>query len=342
VKILLIRLDHLGDLVLMTPLVRALAKAGHAVDLVTPRALSVLFEENPHLRAQFSVEEIAPGFPADWRPLSGWIKAQKYEALLLPSPKPRPLLWSSFFSGVPKRLALQGGVWGRLTGHRCLPVRRAFMSGRHYSDIQLDLARALGAPTDGIKLDYFFRPEEKAAARQKIPLLFPGWQGEPIIGIHPGWMGNTCNLPSAVYGKLAALILERTPARILVTGTEKEKALLSEWPRDVLTSPRLFNGMGAFDLRALAAMIAHLDNYVVVGTGPLHLAGAIGIRTTSPFCAVPPLGFPNWGNMNGRGGCVQPDPARCREWIAGAADHRHCDFRGEVTAEHLWQCLNAK
>ena len=161
----------------MTPLVRALAKAGHAVDLVTPRAFSVLFEENPHLRAQFSIEEIAPGFPASWQRLSGWIKAQKYEALLLPSPKPRPLLWSSFFSGVPRRLALQAGVWGRLTGHQCLSVRRAFMSGRHYSDIQLDLARALERADRRAQARLFFSPGGKRGRPSKDSPPFPGLEG---------------------------------------------------------------------------------------------------------------------------------------------------------------------
>ena len=34
-----------------------------------------------------------------------------------------------------------------------------------------------------------------------------------------------------------------------------------------------------------------------------------------------------------------PDPAGCRAWIARSGAHHHCDFRGEVTAEHLARCL---
>ena len=152
-------------------------------------------------------------------------------------------------------------------------------------------------------------------------------------------MGNTCNLPAPVYGEVAALILERTNWRVIVTGSAGEKTLTDSWPPAVLPSPRVYNAMGAFGLRMLAAMISQMSNYVIVGTGPLHLAAAVGIPTTSPFCALPPLSPSVWGNVL-TGACAEPSSAGCREWRQ--THPGLCDFRGEVTAESLWQLLRLK
>ena len=339
VKILLIRLDHMGDLVLTTPLIRALAKAGNQVDVVVPRWLGPLLEDSPYIKERFAIEDVAPNFPAGWQVLARWIKPRGYDCILLPNARPAQLLWASWASGVRRRVAAHARWWGRLTFHQCLRVREAFQQGRHFSDIQLDLARALEIPTDGLKADYFFREGEIATAQAKIKSMFPDYAGEPIMGVHPGCAGNTCNLPSPVYGDIAGMILARTKARVIVTGSQAERALLASWPDATLTSPRLHVAMGDFDLRGLAALISQFDNYVIVGTGPLHLASAVGIRTASPFCAVPPLSFANWGNMNGRGTCVHPEPARCRKWLATGNPYGDCSFRGEINAESFWPLL---
>ena len=173
VKILLIRLDHLGDLILMTPLIRALSKAGHEVDLATLRSLRCIFEENPYVHETFAIEDIVPSVAKNWWKLGQWIRKGNYDALILPNPKPPQLLWSSLISGVPTRLAMQAKIWGRITGHRCLRLRDAMFGGRHFSDIQLDFARSLQMKTDGLKLDYFCRPEEIAEAKVRIRAAFP-------------------------------------------------------------------------------------------------------------------------------------------------------------------------
>ena len=336
-KILLIRLDHLGDLVLTTPLIRALVRAGHAVDVVVPRWLRPVLEGNPHLRGSFSLEDIAPQFPAPWEPLRDWMRSRDYDCVLLPNARPRALLWCSLGSGALRRIAMQAGIWGRLTGHRCLRVKKAMLKGRHFSDIQLDLARAIRVKPDGLKPDYFCRKEEITAAQQRFAAAFPSSAGTPIIGLHPGCAGNTCNLPAAVYGELAGLILERTDWRIVLTGSTEERALTSSWPREILGSPRVLDTMGALDLRALAATISQLSRYVSVGTGPMHLAVALGVRTVSPFCALPPLDFAVWGNACGPAACLEPKAENCRRWRSES--NRMCDFRGEITAENLWSAL---
>ena len=340
VKILLSRLDHLGDLMLMTPLIRALHKAGHEVDLLTLRTLCVLFEENPYLGKTFAVEDVVPSPSRNWWALGRWMGKWNYDVLLLPNPKPPQLLWSSLLSGVKMRLAMQAGMAGRLTGHRCLRMRESMMSGRHYSDLQLDFARALNIKTDGLKLDYFCRKEEIDEARTRISAAFPGFKGEPIIGIHPGSQGNTCNLPARVYGELVGLILARTNWRIIVTGSAAEKSLTDSWPRQILESPRVYPAMGAFNLRGLAATISQMNNYVIGSTGPLHLAAALGIQTTSPFCPLPPISAPVWGNIL-TGTCLGPKASCCQEWRKKTKTG-HCDLRGEITAENLWQSLQAK
>jgi ADP-heptose:LPS heptosyltransferase len=339
VKILLVRLDHLGDLLLTTPLIRALAGAGHAVEVVVRRAWLPVLEENPQVRESFSIEEIAPDFPATWRPVRDWMRSRRYEAVLLPNPEPRALLRCSLGSGIPRRLAMQAGIWGRLTGHQCLRVGPAMMSGRHFSDIELDLARALEVAPDGLKPDYFCREDEVLAAREWLVERFPDRAGAPVIGIHPGCAGNTCNLPGRVYGELAALVLERTGGRMVITGTAEERGLLESWPREVLDSPRVAVAMGAFDVRALAAVIGCMGAYVVPSTGPLHLAAALGVPTVSPFCTLPPIGVANWGNVSGPAAWAGPAGESCRSWCRESGRTRHCDFRGEVTAQDLWKAL---
>lgn len=341
-KILLIRLDHLGDLVLTTPLIRALAKAGHSVDVIVPRWLTVVLEGNPYIGKAVAIEDIVQAFPKEWKVLRDWMKARKYECILLPNPKPHQLLFSSMGSGARLRLAMEAKIWGRLTGHRCLRVRQAYEQGRHFSDIQLNLARALHIPTDGLKPDYFCHEDEIRQAKEKITTVFPEYRGEPIIGIHPGSMANTCNLPSSVYGELAAMILNRTDSRIIITGSAQEKKLLDSWPKEILSSPRVYNSMGVFDLRMLAAVISQMSNYVIGSTGPLHLASALGIRTTSPFCSLTPLTSSVWGNANGCGANIQPGKEGCLRWRTEAKAHQHCDFQGRLTAENLWLCLQQK
>jgi ADP-heptose:LPS heptosyltransferase len=341
VKILLIRLDHLGDILLTTPLVRALARAGHAVDFLVPRAFQPVLEGNPHLHESFALEEIAPEFPARWRPLRDWMRARAYETVLLPNPRPRVLLRCSLGSGAARRLAMQAGIWGRLTLHRCLRVRDSMERGRHFSDLQLDFARALEVEPDGLKPDYFCREDEIETARRRRADRFPGRGEASVVGLHPGCAENTCVLPAKIYGELATLILARTDWRIVLTGIAGERSLLASWPREVIESPRVDNTLGALSLRELAATLSLLNAYVVPSTGPLHLASALGVPTVSPFCRLPPIGAANWGNVGGPATCVEPAAAACERWRAAHPGVPHCDFRAEITAEQLWQALAA-
>ena len=330
-KVLIIRLDHLGDLLLTTPLIRALAKAGHMVSVVAADGTAGALDGNPHLSAHWGISAICSGFPRGWTRLGAWMRQQRFDAILLPHASPKELLFASLGSGVKQRIAMLAGVWGRLTLHRCLRSRLED-EPEHMSDVIMRCGEALGVDPQGRELDFHVTDESREWALRMCSQRFGS---RCIVGIHPGCSGDTCNLPPAEYGRLAGLLLKRADIGIIVTGIASEKALLAAWPRDVQQSTRCWDSMGQLTLQQLAALIQRMAALVSVGTGPLHLASALRVRSVSPFCAYPPLSSAVWGNLGGLGEAVTPDPEFCRHRRKGPFDH--CDFQGKITAEHLYE-----
>jgi ADP-heptose:LPS heptosyltransferase len=320
----------MGDLLLTTPLARAFHLAGWSVEMVAPEWLLPLFENNPNVAAAHAIETIAPGFPKEWRLFARWLRVQRYEMILLPNANERHQLFASLISGIRRRYAMWSGVWGRLTMHHC--VRSAIRERpRAFADILLDLARAAGVPPDGTKLDLVVTAEEIGAARSW--LQGRGFDGTvPLVGIHPGCAGNSCNLPSRVYCEVAEQVLARGQTVVVATGSEKDVSLMADWTDRVRESKRFINGVGELSLRQLAAVISQFSVYIVPSTGPLHLASALGTATVSAFCPLAALTPIVWGNQNENGHTISPSKLACETWRRANPSASHCDFRGEVTA----------
>jgi ADP-heptose:LPS heptosyltransferase len=330
-RILVIRMDHLGDVMLTTPLTRALAVAGHEVQVILPAAFVPVFEHSPRVKAVWGMETICPDFPQSWRPLARWIRQQKFDVLLLPYALQRELLWASFFSGVKTRIAMWAGLWGRLTLHRCLSSR-ILQEPRYFADIVLDCARAMQIPLQGIEPELFLTGEEVFNAQSSLKQRFGG---RPVIGIHPGCAGNACNLPPQTYAQMAEAILEQSDCALVITGSGKERELLKTWPEQLLASPRVWNSMGELSLRQLAAVIHHFSAYLCPSTGPLHLASALRVPTVSPFCAFKSLSPVTWGNQQPNAVALTPAVEFCQD--RRKADHQHCDFCGQIAVTSLVQ-----
>ena len=334
-KVLVIRVDHLGDLLLTTPVLRALAKSGATVDLLIKGSNAAIIQNNPHVTRLEILETVVPDFPRGWQQLARWIKARAYDVVILPHAQPKELLWASFASGAKQRVAMWSGVWGRLTLHRCLRSR-IHANDRHFSDIVLDCARALNVDVQGTYPEIFLTDAEREHASQSINKHFPG--RPTIIGIHPGSSGkNACNLPASEYGLLADLILKFTDCSVVVTGVRAEKSLLAGWPENVLQSDRFWDSMGEVSLRQLAALIREMSVYICPSTGPLHIASAVKTSTLSPFCRRLGLNSVIWGNQGALSEVVEPSIENCQK--LGVGEKAVCDFGGEVTAAILFQRL---
>jgi ADP-heptose:LPS heptosyltransferase len=329
-RVLIVRLDHLGDVLLTTPLVRAAVRAGGEVHLLVRENCAAPFASNTAVTTH-AIERVAPGFPGSWPQLGGWMRAQRFAVILLPYAKPRQLLLASAMSGANRRIAMWGGLLGRLTLHQCL---RSGMkaAARHFSDIPLDCARAAGFPTDGLKPDFFLTGAEIDRARAEMDARFPGLK---LVGIHPGCAGNTCNLPAAAFGRAAEMLLQQPGIALVGTGIPSELKLFEQWPAAVLAHPRFYNACGKWDLRQLAAHVANYATMIVPSTGPLHIAAAFSIPTVTAFCRYPPVGAGVWGNLTPGSRVVSPPAEFCERRRATLGKSSNCDFEGRVKPEEL-------
>lgn len=328
-NIVLIRTDHLGDLVLTTPLMRELHGAGHHVDVICKQAHIPVLTGLPFVREVHALEAVSRDFPRCWKALGGWLRTRNYDRILLPYAHPRAILFAARWSGI-RVSCMWGGLWSRVLGCRSL---RSYIldKPRYIADIWLDLARDLGIEPESVYPQ--LRVEEAEKQRARTWLHGHGLSDSFII-IHPGCGGNTCNVPPGIYAELARLIQTQSPCGILVTGTGSEKKRFARYFADCAC----VQAMGHFSLREFMSVIALASCVVCVGTGPLHIATALGTPTVSPFCRKTGVSARVWGNPHENGVAVEPDPAWCE---ARARENNHCDFGGTVTPERLWHAIQS-
>jgi len=282
-RVLVVRLDDFGDVLLAGPAVRAVAaRAAQVTVMCGPRGL-------PAAQLLPGVGELAV-WEAPWvgfepprverRDIDHAVDTLAYAradaALVLTSfhqsPLPAALLLR--MAGVPRIAADSADYPGSL-----LDVRHRRAPHVHEVTAALDLAAAAGYPLpeddDGrlrVRGPY---PEEEAEARELAGP--PGY-----VVVHPG-----AAVPARRRGaERQAETVEALAAaghRVVVTGSAGERELTA-----AVAGGRGVDLGGRTGPRLLAAVLAGAGAAVVGNTGPAHLAAAVGTPVVSLFSPVVP------------------------------------------------------
>jgi len=90
---------------------------------------------------------------------------------------------------------------------------------------------------------------------------------------------------------------------IIITGSDKEKILLTNW---ITTLPGTVVDMtGKMSLPQLISFISQADGLIASGTGPLHLAAMAGINTLGLFPSVRPIHPVRWAPLGKKAGFME-------------------------------------
>lgn len=285
-RILVIRLDLLGDLMLSVPAIRAVRRRWPRAELVAlvlpytapllahiPEVDRVITFDPNRLRPSGT-----PWRPAVWADLLGLIRrlrAQKFDAALALYGPWAGLL--AYLSGARFRVGYGAESHPKFF-NLALPGRR-YLERRHEAEYTLSVAAAVGAV--GGPDDYWLRPLPEAQARLEARLAALGVPpGLPLIGVQAGAANGAAKqwYPekwAAAAGELA----RRRGAGVILTGTARERPL-AEAIRAALGVPA-WNLAGETDIPGLVALLGRLELFLAGDTGPMHLATALGVPTVA-------------------------------------------------------------
>jgi heptosyltransferase-2 len=274
---LVVQTAFLGDVVLTTPLLAALARRHGPVDVVTTPAAAPLLETHPAVRRVIAYDKHGrDGGPRGFVALARRLRAERYEAAYLPhrSLRSAALAW---LAGIPRRVGFRDG-W---------PLLYTAVRERPRAAHEIDRLLALADIAPGAERPSLALTAADRAAAERF--LGEHGIGAPFIALAPGAIWGTKRWP--YYRELAERLSARVP--LVIVGGPDDAALAGEITAALARGARATaNGCGRLSVRQSAEVIRRAAVLVTNDSAPLHLAQAVATPTVAIFgSTVPAFGF---------------------------------------------------
>lgn len=283
-RILVIRLDLIGDLVLSMVAVRVLKRAypGAEIDLVSVPASAKVIEGDPDLARVLGYD------PNIWRRPKALLNTKNWRELraLLSTLHEREYdLALSLFGKWAGTLAVLSGAKRRVGfGKESFPgLMTDSVTGRHWTpgeqkhevDYCLELAAAAGA-TVGTEDRYpcLYISEQSSHEVEQL-LTDQGIQsGHPLIACHVSANnGQSKRWPVPYWATLLDHLIRKENAYVVLTGAPNDLSLIEKITRRMHEQP--LNLAGKTSLTQLAALLKQADLLISGDSGPMHMAAAV-------------------------------------------------------------------
>ncbi len=270
---LVIQTAFLGDVVLTTPLLSALAERHGPVDVVTTSAAGSLLETHPAVRSviRYDKHRGDRGVTGLWK-LSRELRSRRYSVVYLPHRSFRTAVLA-LLAGVPQRIGFAGTAASISYTRR---VRRP--EGGH--EVERLLALLPGSSEAAqVSLGLTASDHHEAERWLERHAIAPGF-----VAVAPGSIWGTKRWP--YYADL----VKRLARPCVIIGSTADCDLADSI---VTAAPtRAVSAAGALGLRASASLISRAAVLVTNDSAPLHLATAVGTPIVALFGpTIPAFGF---------------------------------------------------
>jgi lipopolysaccharide heptosyltransferase II len=296
-RILCVRLDTLGDVLMTTPAIRALkgSSPGRDITLLTsssgaeagrlaPDVDQVLVYDAPWMKAMASA--LTP--QADLKMVEA-LRHGAFDAAVIftvYSQSALPAAMLCYLADIPQRLAHCRENPYQLLTHWVRETEPE-MCLRHEVRRQLDLVATVGAHTDEERLSI--------AIPEKVDTYVDELLGEiedhqPWVVVHPGATAASRRYPPEGFATVARRVVQELGHGVVFTGTEPERGLIDQIRAEMGVPSRSL--VGVLDVPALAAVLARASLLISNNTGTVHVAAAVGTPVVDLYALTNPQHTP--------------------------------------------------
>ncbi|MBS1189736.1 MAG: ADP-heptose--LPS heptosyltransferase [Rhodocyclaceae bacterium] len=299
-RILAVRLDNLGDVLMTTPALRALRRPGRHITLLASAAGAAIVPFVPEIDAAIlTAAPWMPNIPPDPESLletAAALRAGEFDAAVIftvYSQSPLPAAFLCWLADIPLRLAhCRENPYHLLSDW--IPDPEPHEVLRHEVRRQLDLVAAVGCTTADERLSFRVCPEDavRAVAKLQAAGIDPE---EPWIVVHPGASAPSRRYPPEHFAAVADRLAASPGHQLVFTGEAGDRDLIAAI-LDRAGRPGA-SLAGALSLGELGAVIAPAALLIANNTGPVHIAAALGTPVVDLYALTNPQHGP-WRVQN--------------------------------------------
>jgi len=315
-RILIVRPDRIGDVVLSTAIPREIKKTfpdAFVVVLVREYTQAIYFN-NPNVDEIILLEHLSGNKLTDFFAAVKKIRKYKFTHALMLLPNER-INYMLFFAGIKTRVGVGRKFYQTITLVKEVS-RNKYIPLRHEADYCLDLARRIGVKTDEIYSEIYLTENEKITiSKRKAELI---GNKRFLIGIHSTSGNSAPNLNEKEYYRLINELSTMSNIAIAVTDNK---------------IPKSFNNIDNVyfinkdkSLRDSINNFAMLDLLISASTGPMHICSALKVRTLSLFCPLTACSPKLWGPLGNQNTTIIPYENYCKTQCPG--DPKKCRYEG--------------
>jgi lipopolysaccharide heptosyltransferase II len=299
-RILCVRLDTLGDVLMTTPAIRALkdssprrritlmtSASGAAAGRLIPEVDDVLVYDAPWIKAASSHVTARPGLDLE---MVECLRRTSFDAAVIftvYSQSALPAAMLCYLADIPRRLAhCRENPYELLT--QWVRETEPDTCLRHEVRRQLDLVATVGAHTEDERLSLAIPDEVNSSVGKMLARVIE--DGRPWVVIHAGATAASRRYPPDMFAIVGRRLVQDFGYEVVFTGTEPERDLIESIQAEMgVTSHSLVD---ALDLSAFAAVLGRASLLISNNTGAVHVAAAVGTPVVDLYALTNPQHTP--------------------------------------------------
>lgn len=278
-RILIVRTDRIGDVLLSTPVIKALRQnypSAYLAMMVSPYTKDIV-EGNPYLDEVIIYDK--DNKHKNWLTslvFARDLKKEAFDLALILHPTNRVHL-VTFLAGIPKRVGFKRKLGFLLTDK----IEHTKQSGeKHELEYTLDLVRSLGIIPEDKSLLMPINPESEQWTEELLKQEGIG-AADKLLAIHPGASCPSKIWPNERFAEVADRLSEKYGLKVLVIAGTQDAGLALQVIQN-MHFPAL-NLAGRASLSQLASLLKRCRLLISNDSGPIHIAAALNTPVISIF-----------------------------------------------------------
>ncbi|MFA6281155.1 MAG: lipopolysaccharide heptosyltransferase II [Candidatus Omnitrophota bacterium] len=274
-KILIIRTDRIGDVILSTPVIKNLRTSypsAHITFMLRPYTKEIV-ENNPYLNEviEYDKNNKHKSILSSIK-FCFWLRKKKFDVAFILNPTNRAHL-ITFFSGIPIRVGLNRKM-GNLLSHRIEDTKHE--GKKHELEYTLDILNKVGIEAKDTQTHFPL----KESSESKIKILLENFniKNSEFIVIHPWASCPSKRWPKENFMELIRLLKEKTGLKIIIIDEQKRECL-----KDMREKNIVIDLSGELTLADTGSLLKRAKLFISNDSGPVHIAASLNTPVISIF-----------------------------------------------------------